>query len=176
MPWPLTVGAAVGGAGLIGGLLDKGLEWNFRHSKELDDLLAAGMKGGFEGWMPNESVFRQQADATAAAVQDQLPMAMENFNAELAKRGTYRSGESTPRMYQDVIAPIARQIADVRYQSELKFHQMKGEMAYRREALKQQYAQLLLQRYMAEFKAKAKQPTPWGAFGTLSGSLIGTEL
>ena len=75
------------------------------------------------GFLPDRSAYDQSANAGIASVLEQLPVGMEQFNAQAASRGVFNSGESMKHLYSDVVSPIFTSAANISAQSNLAYTQ-----------------------------------------------------
>lgn len=72
------------------------------------DVLEQEYKRNRGDFAPDVKAWQDVMKADVGQIMSSLPMSMEAFNADLASRGIYGSGEAPKHMYQDVVAPVAR--------------------------------------------------------------------
>lgn len=168
---PLIGGIALTGLGKAFGGGNKsngGLSWMEQK------LYEYAYDGKYEGFLPNESVFQEQAKADEARVLAELPISVEAFNSDLASRGIYSSGEASKHLYGQVYAPIAREMASVRASARLGF--MQARLNAMSQMKQMQFGALTA---MGQYKLglegiKAqKDSSKWGAIGSVVGTGIG---
>jgi len=110
------------------------------------------------GLVPELDPFEDAINARFEQILSQVPFAMEGFNADLASRGIYSSGEAPGAMYRDVLAPVAGQLASVATQGRLQFEGMRQQGAMTRAQIKEQQLQRALQMW-GVLRAEEAQPS-----------------
>lgn len=96
-------------------------------------------------FIPNQQAFTNQTNAQIDEILAQLPVNQEAFNADLASRGIFRSGEAPKALYQDVYAPIARAATSAAVAGQVGYEQIRQRGAIASEQLAMQSLQLLIQ-------------------------------
>lgn len=132
MAAPLVLPAAImATGGIISGLLNHGdpepsplPDWYIR---ELFNALDESRTGGFQPDATryiqpmNANLYNQDTNARVAGLLSQIPMGVENFNADLGNRGIYGAGEAPKNLYSSVYAPVAQGVAQVASQNALGY-------------------------------------------------------
>lgn len=78
----------------------------------------------YSGFLPSEDRFAAALDAQIDDILGQLPVGRESFNADLAARGIFSSGEAPEQLYRSVYAPITRAATSAIADSRLRFNQL----------------------------------------------------
>lgn len=160
MAFPFLLAGGVAGAKAIGDLLSSGDEGI--PSWLIDELRGMAGERNYNGFLPDKSAWDADLKAKLADVYATLPVGVENFNADLASRGIFRSGEAPKNLYGQIYAPIARTAASAVASSNLGYSQQYQQGMQFGANLRQNYYNMLLQAVMQ------RQPS---AAGTLGGSL-----
>lgn len=90
-------------------------------SKMQNQLETLAMQERYTGFMPDKALFEEDLMNSLEGIQAELPYAEEAFNADLASRGMYSSGEAPKYMYKDVVAPVARAMTSAVSSSKLAY-------------------------------------------------------
>lgn len=80
-------------------------------------------QGSTTGFLPDKGEYDAALKAQLDELFARLPAGEEAFNADLASRGIFRSGEAPKNLYSSVYAPIARAGASAIAQSNLGYAQ-----------------------------------------------------
>lgn len=144
MAFPLAAIGIGAGASILGDLLGGGgsgpqipdwLEALLRD--EIAQVRSDDYSGAGEG-------IRAKAQAQIDQILSQLPIAQENFEADLARRGISGAAEGTTRLYRDVYAPIAQSAATVGAGAEFEAAQFELNARQRQQQLINQLLQIAL--------------------------------
>ena len=127
----------------------------------------------YDGFLPNKGAYDSELEATLASITGQIPVAQENFNADLAARGLFASGEAPKAMYRDVYAPVAREAYSAAAKNRLAYAQAYQQGSMAAEQLRAQYLStvinLLLNREQLKLQKSAQSS---GMFGDIVGGII----
>ena len=141
---------------------------NLQQGKRLAS--ASAQRENFEGFVPDRSAFDAQIQAQLDQYLAQLPVAQNQFNADLASRGIFGAGEAPKFLYSDVYAPIARAGAQAITQSNVQFEQLSQQGRITQAQLQQQADQ-----FNRQLRAQ-KQAALWSGIGGLVGTGLGALL
>lgn len=138
----------------------------------------------FSGFLPDEGLYKDAFQADMDQIMAALPIAGEEFNANLAARGMFGAGEAPAAYYRDVVAPVAREATSAASKYNLAYQQQyqQGRMAeeqLRRDYLSQ-YINYKLQLKMMEIQKQiAKEQGQggfWGGVTDIAGAAVGAIL
>jgi hypothetical protein len=144
----MLIAQGIGGiAGLIAGGTAKRPEmpeWLQKAMMEMMDMK------NFAGFMPDKDAFDRSYWGKVDEILATLPVAKENYNAELASRGIHGAGEATKYGYEKVYAPVARATAGVAAESGIAFEEMRQRGSIAIQQLRQNTLQMLTQYHMGQ--------------------------
>lgn len=110
----------------------------------------------YDGFLPDREVYDQYVDTSVEEIMAGLPVAEEQYEADLASRGIRSSGEATKYKYQQVYAPVAREAAAVATRANLAYAQAYQQGSIAAEETKYKNLQALMnfyfQREMLKFQ------------------------
>jgi len=105
--------AVSAGISALGGLFGGGSSSTptpVAQDKQLMNLLRSeAARDMTTGFLPDEGAYNASMKAEVDSIMSRLPAGITDFNADLASRGVFGSGEAPKRMYADVFAPLARE-------------------------------------------------------------------
>ena len=131
----------------------------------------------FTGFLPDEETFEADLQAQLDEIFAQLPGGIEAFQADLATRGVFGSGEATGALYRDVYAPVARAGASAVASSRLSFQQQQLQAKFEMERFQQMTWETLLNAMLERERIQAQKDAQgggfWGAVGTGIGIIGG---
>lgn len=139
-----------------------------RSSQIFNLLTKSAGPANSSGFLVPQSAFDRALDAKLDSFLAELPVGEEMFNADLARRGIFGSGEAPKEMYRSVYAPIARAGTSAIAESMLSYQQMRQQGLITAEGFRQQGLNRLAGIYGQEL-AMENQPPWWG-------ELVGTGL
>lgn len=139
-----------------------------RSSQIFNLLMKSAGPANSSGFLVPEGSFQQALDAKLDSFLAEIPAGEEMFNADLARRGIFGSGEAPKEMYRSVYAPIARAGTSAIAESMLSYQQMRQQGLIAAEGFHQQGLNRLSGIYGQEL-ALENQPPWWG-------ELLGTGL
>jgi len=125
-----AVGAALGGGG---GLPD----WY------IDILKKQTLQDRTAGFLPDKELFDADLQAQLDEFYAQLPVAKEEFDADLSRRGIYSSSEAPRELYRTAYAPIARAGTSAIARSKLGYAQMYQQGRFQAEEIEARYIAML---------------------------------
>ena len=139
MPGPLAIGAIGAGLSLFGDLTDdSGMPQYY-----IDMLRKQAQNQDYSGFLPDESVFMDSAQADIDEFLGSAPFGRESFNTDLASRGIYSSGEAPKHLYNQVYAPIARAGTGAITKAHLGYAQAYQQGSFQEAQLKASYMSML---------------------------------
>jgi hypothetical protein len=138
-----------------------------------DEAMSQYESERYNGFLPDKGAYDSELEATLASITGQIPVAEENFNADLAARGLFASGEAPKAMYRDVYAPVAREAYSAAAKNRLAYAQAYQQGSMASEQLRAQYLStvinLLLNREQLKLQKSAQSS---GMFGDIFGGII----
>ncbi len=127
----------------------------------------------YDGFLPDKGAYDAELEATLASITGQIPVAEENFNADLAARGLFASGEAPKTMYRDVYAPVAREAYSAAAKNRLAYAQAYQQGSMAAEQLRAQYLSTLINFMLSrEQLGIQKKAQSSGMFGDILGGII----
>jgi len=137
---PLAIGAGIAGQ-ILGGKDQPGQ----LPPEVLAEILRAVKLDRSSMYIPDRDTFMAGIQANIDEILSGIAPGVEAFNADLASRGIFRSGEAPKELYRNVYAPIARAATSAATQGAIGYEQLRiqGASAAQQQAL--QALQLLVQ-------------------------------
>jgi hypothetical protein len=162
---PLAIAGMGAGASLLGGLFGGGGGSEPAAPQWLIDLLRSEAGGGVQGaFLPDKGAYQEQLQTQLAQIMSQLPVGMEQFNAQAAARGVFGAGEGMTSLYRDVVNPIFQTAASTTARSNLGYAQAYQQGSMQAEQFRQNALQMLVQASLAQ-----KEGSPSGFQRAMGG-------
>lgn len=143
-----------------------------------NQLRSLALKSNYSGFLPNESLLENSLAADRQAILSSLPFSLEQFNADLARRGIYSAGEASKYQYASVINPLAAQFAATAANARLGFAQFRTSTQLQIEGLRQSaatsYLNYGLRLQELEEQRKAREAQLWGQLFSVGGAFAAT--
>lgn len=133
----------------------------FNMGKELE---ARAKQNRFTGFLPDKQLFEDDLNASLDSIKADLPYDMEAYNADLASRGIYSSGEAPKHMYRSVVAPVAREMAGAVTRSKLAYSQQYQQGMMAEAEMEANYMNMMMNWIIENKRIKAREDAQRSSF------------
>lgn len=117
---PIAIGAGIAGQ-IFGGKDQPGQ----LPPEVLAEIMKAVRLDRSSMYLPDEGTFMAGIQSRIDEILAGLPVGQEAFNADLASRGIFRSGEAPKELYRTVYAPIARAATSAAVEGRIGYEQLR---------------------------------------------------